>query len=331
MEERFDLAPWELAPDSPEQLEGVAGGRVRTEWGGKEREFLLREVEIASKQFVVFARDVNSTEDGNWMFYDSSGWAGVSAGCARSPNAMNLFSRTQGCNLGRIFHFSFAPFGTNERGFVFVAPDGQAHLRCVQPDNQDPWLMADLFFFVSIEGLEDATAAEWRTRVEQELGDPLSQARFALQWRLLSFNQQADLAIACLCGSHSEMQRLFRAALRCESLLQQVEGTWQWAYQMGEQDYVYLAVLNANGLPIGDFEMSPFLIEWRDSLLKWFDPSFDEDLSRNHRCVLDWSDNHEVFAVSVESPTHHERLEAMLELRDWARSKVPDELLKTLL
>ncbi len=52
MNERLDLAPWELAPDSPEQLEGVAGGRVRTEWGGKEREFLLREVEIAGSGLI---------------------------------------------------------------------------------------------------------------------------------------------------------------------------------------------------------------------------------------------------------------------------------------
>lgn len=35
MDERFDLAPWELSPGSPEQLEGVAGARVRAKWLGR--------------------------------------------------------------------------------------------------------------------------------------------------------------------------------------------------------------------------------------------------------------------------------------------------------
>jgi len=76
--------------------------------------------------------------------------------------------------------------------------------------------------------------------------------------------------------------------------------------------------------------VSPRLSIWAHLFTDYFKPRLDRSLT-HHLCVRSWCNNRWVVAAYSDTPTHHERLEAALQLRDWARGKIAPRKLKLLL
>jgi len=128
--ERFDLARWEVPRDCPEPREGVAQQEFWAQWQGEERRFLLRRIEWKPGLFVLFARKADSSEEGNWLIYQSESWnlPPVSdARCERILRHPQKFASSLVSKFRRIFVIRFQ---TTCQGdiiksrllFVFVFP-----------------------------------------------------------------------------------------------------------------------------------------------------------------------------------------------------------------
>jgi len=346
MNERFDLAWWELSPDSPEKLEGVASGRIKAHWLGDEREFLLREVEIGPEQFVVFAREVDSLDEGNWMLHPENSqwkampfdWVGVSLPTTRAPNAMNLFSRTSHVELGRLFHLNLKDYSLSGSAYAFINSQGEVRLWNFLPKsgikNQIGHRNEEsLYVTIDAESLENVSALQWRERLEKEFRIASSNARFALEWQLLSFEQRCQCVLDLSNGDYIQMKRMFTLALSVADFGVSTGDVLDWNYSWEhDESGQCLYVRNSSKNSEEEIEPSEFLCIWRQALLNWFAPTLSEQVADKNWCVRSWNaDNHEIFAVCISLPTQHQRLEAALELRDWARGKVSEELIRTLL
>ncbi len=332
--ERFDLAPWELAPDSPEKLEGVAQARIRTDWLGEEREFLLREVEIAPEQFILFVREVDSEDEGNYVLYNSRcAWVSVEMSWrTRAFNAANLILKAQHCSVARWFFVRVRLQEKQVPAYIIVNSEEQASFQWVYPMEKDRDFERSLPFRWHCADLAHAPSPVWLARLRSELEQPLSAANSALRWLQLDFDTRVNAIMVCRRGSYRELLQVMRWVLICDSEVSWFSFEWDWEFDFldSPDDKVWTSVFSQWGnkfLPLSDRSL-----EWRRAVLEWFQVSMNETLVNENQYVrLFCGDNHELMAVSVSSPTQHERLEAALELRDWARGKVPDELLETLM
>lgn len=333
MEERFDLAPWELAPDSPENLEGVAQARITTNWLGDEREFLLREVEVAPEQFIVFAREVDSEDEGNYVLYNSRcAWVSVEMSWrTRAFNAANLILKAQHCLAGRWFFVCVRLEEKQVPAYVIVNNEEQAIFQWLYPRKSDRDFERSLPFRWPCADLAHAPSPVWLARLRSGLEQPLSVANFALRWLQLDFDTRANVAMVCRRGSYRELLQVMKWVLICDSDISWFSFEWHWEFDFlehGEEMSQWLWSQDGKD----EQRNSDFCAQWRMATLGWFGAHLNQELLESHRCVqMFCGDNHELMCVSASPPTQHERLEAALRLRDWARGKVPDELLQTLL
>ena len=327
MNERFDLTPWELAPDSPEKLEGVASASIRASWLGKEREFLLREVEVTKNLPIVFLRERESGDAGNWAFCDYSSLTKKSNSLRRIRNRLQQpegKTLTFLNELFRVIHLSFLPNRT-----LTVKPSGEVSFKSYER-GQEPTR-----FRLSRSGLEKATASYCVELLQQELSAPDSRGQFAVHWEQLNFEERADFLVRCHQGSYSQMRRLLHNVLVHAVQTDADFEECSWVCHINHKIDAHSKIWLRNSSPRQqDFIETPHLRNWRRALTAWFAPRFIQTLAPEHQSAWIWRDHirdRSLCTVSTEIPTHHERLEAALELRDWARGKVPDELLETLL
>jgi len=79
------LADDEILPNTPAPLEGEASGPFPIVWRGKERQFLLRAVELRRKKHIVFACEVGNEAAGNWLLYERENFRSYAVGVWSSP------------------------------------------------------------------------------------------------------------------------------------------------------------------------------------------------------------------------------------------------------
>lgn len=339
MEERFDLAPWELAPDSPEKLEGVASGRVRASWLGEEREYLLREVEIAPKRFIVFAREVGSDDEGNWLLHyaHKSSWISLyTRGANRTYNNEDLGLKLEALGVARLIWTSIEAHGNSLPYCATFNSEGQGCFQRPSPFPIKPEVTEWLPFSYDASGLASANCDDWKRRFESELNTSDSDVNFSLYWANLTFQQRADAVINFRHGYYSQLIQIMTWVLLSDSGISWTTFPWCWRFCFLENhDSFWQHIWNSNW-EAGSFnqqDTSCFCNLWREGILGWFGVSINKRLIKAHYCVDRFcgeKDGVRLMQVEVSPPTQHERLEARLQLRDWARGKVPDELLKTL-
>ncbi len=323
MNEAFDLAPWELAPDSPEQAQGVASGRVKGGWLGKQdQEFWIRTVQTSLNVPVRFARPVGSQEEGNWVFYSP-------APIVHSLEAWierRLFYIAVNADLGRLFYLSFESCGVNGRGLVVLNSQGQGHLRWLWPQRGAGW-QNDVLFALDASGLKEAQATRWRQTIQEELANFDSDARFALNWIQLPISEQKHRLTHFERGSLHELQNVWKQVLRCDSTFSSNDDDWIWQWDVLRDIH-----LLDDGHGEVDFSELPLSLQlWHNAVIKWFGLHEVRFLVKTHSRPLTAIAKSLELSFSIEPfDSHHERLEATLQLRDWARGKVPDELLQTL-
>lgn len=324
--ERFDLATWELAPDSPEKLEGVAQARVRADWLGEEREFLLREVEVTKDLRIVFLRERESGDAGNWAFCNHSSWSKKSNSLSRIRHRLQPFegkTLTFLNELYRVIHLSFLPGRT-----LTVKPSGEVSFESYEQRRRPTR------FRLSRSGLERETASYCVELLQREFNTPDSRGQFALHWEQLNFEERADFLVRCHQGSYSQMRRLLRDVLVHAVQPNADFKECSWVCHINPKLDAHSNIWLRNSSPREqEFAETPHLCNWRRALIAWFAPQFIQTLAPEHQSAWIWRDqirDWSLCTVSTEIPTQHERLEAALRLRDWARGKVPDELLETL-
>ncbi|BCM90542.1 hypothetical protein IAD21_02396 [Abditibacteriota bacterium] len=327
--ERFDLEEWELMPLAPETREGFATVCVHSRWLGEEQEFLLRQVKMASDWYVIFARP----RDGSWPGHFAlcaSGDEDDQPFTARSWKRTELAplwgALIEHALLARVFFLDLSRWGGGGYGCITLHANGKGCL-----DHQGN----EAIFEWRADDLEHAPVRDWLVRLEEELGNRRSDACFALSWARLEDEERVNRLFWCQRGTIEELRDVLRLAMRCElSFVRKStslkfprpdQRQWHWNLWPVER----LAELHSPT----DHPVSTHLKRWGEAIVGWFSPTFDEELRHAHRCVFEFYHLHQerLLDVSVTALTPTEQDEAKQLLCEWARGKVPDELLATLL
>lgn len=159
---------------------------------------------------------------------------------------------------------------------------------------------------------------------EREMDNTECEIRFALGWSQLSEDERIKAVIHFQNGDLSELRAVVRALGIAEAARQNVMGNWAVSFadllRFGA-DKLW-ALRNSPG--------NARLRRWSHHLNRYFALHKDEALAARYLCVASF---HLPHYTSFEEgpPSAHERLEAALFLRDWARGKIPPDELQLLL
>lgn len=185
------------------------------------------------------------------------------------------------------------------------------------------------------EILRDGTASEWLAWLVGEVRQPESPIAFAQK---LAEKSEDEAALRCaywVNGSRQEWQDVARWVLQTESSLWEgiAEGeTIQWSYQLTEAGE---APRQESGFLIRSGERSSHLVHERalkrlQSANGYFSPFLDPFLINRHLCVEHHRHHMKFLRVVASYPSAHERLEAALNLKEWARGKLSADEVKIL-
>ena len=152
--------------------------------------------------------------------------------------------------------------------------------------------------------------------------------RFILKWRKLTTAQRNEIAFGCERGNWDELRHLF-------SLVQIIivhhfnafvgsanACVWRFDYArsatMGTKSECLIAV--------------PWIELWRETLCEIFLPSFW--IEEEYNCIYKWrraSAHKERCEIYCSVPTHHELLEAQMQLREFLRPHLSDDSIDALM
>ena len=303
---RFDLEPHQWPPNAQGERLGFADAVFAVDWNGEEVEVAARLVQIGKASAMMFFRARQSSQiyvvatsfglrlSEQWIRF-SSQESRIEIIEERLPKALGSDEFT---TYGRLLPF-------HQRGDdqtnLFVAHDGA--IGAWITDSRAGW-------------------TQFRARNEsdfslQSLPHPDSPAGFALQWSRLSHTQQVERALCFANGDWQEFQETVRAAV------------YFGAPSLAKTGMI----ISFNGeFAIGD-KAAPFyrhsvhdtgvrLRRWAVYIQKHFAPYRDEQLAVQHLCVAEQSLS-PFIQFELPQPSQHERLEAALTLRAWAKDKIP--------
>ncbi len=331
------LAPWEYLPGAaPEEIEARAQNVVLFEWGGQQFELAARFADVGDGARYLFLRDISDTGEGNWVF--SRGWhddmphpffGGERLGL---PGRLDRATQSYKFPFGRLLHFGTEEVGMQKFRRAFVTGSGSG---CwLELHVGGGWPREAESFHIPVapgESLLDWSARDLRTILLEQIACSSSDVRFALDWAQHSELEREDLALRVRRGSVVAMRELLACALKIEPELQKHNALWHWDVEQEEREWSGLNWYEGNSLP----EWAPISLRlraWKQEILAYFGPELDVDLRCRHVCVRKSTGNHEfLLRIELQTPTHHERLEAALWLRDWARGKVAPRKLQLLL
>lgn len=163
-------------------------------------------------------------------------------------------------------------------------------------------------------------------RLEAQLEQSDSDLRFSLLYDQISYDEVMSRALLWPRMEKREFYGLARAVLRCHPRRLQHSGLWTWMLNFcaeGLVGFLFTPKLQQLGPPELD-ETDEFLQNWARALSP-FAPIWNEAAMEQHPCLQE-ARNRPVASIRCETPTQHERLEAALQLRDWAKRNVPDQM-----
>lgn len=151
------------------------------------------------------------------------------------------------------------------------------------------------------------------------LSDTTCDAALALQWEELPHEERHQVCRPLARGDYHEWQHILGLFTRSRSQIwDEDDSTWRMAHiplVCDHKDWGFY------------FRFEPFC-EW---LQRYFEPALDVGLTRKCTAAAQWSRKGTQVSAKVFRPTQHERLEALLQLREWLRDKAtPDEIEKLL-
>lgn len=182
------------------------------------------------------------------------------------------------------------------------------------------------------EILRAGTASVWLEWFQEESRNPESTIAFAHE---LAGHTEDEAALRCaywVNGNRQEWEKVSRWILHTESSLWEnsSEGeTVQWSYQLteaGEAPQQEGGFLARTGQQKGLFTHDPASRRLQRAN-QYFSPFLDPFLINRHLSIEHHRHHMKFLRVSASAPSAHERLEAALNLKVWARSKFsPSEI-----
>ncbi len=324
------LEPDEVLPNTPAPLEGEASGPFPIFWRGKERQFLLRAVEILPKRHVIFAREVGNDEAGNWLIYERNSMKPAKWSPDRPRKIFENFERefaTRNWTLGRFFADSRF-FNKVTIGVLLAENSVGVWL--------DKELRTSAFFDFEFPV---PVFVSHRNQVQQfykqESANPYSTISFAARWKPC---HNKDRAVVLLGDRNAEIMEVMRWILVCEPRLWERDNSWKWSFRPFTRFGDFSSLLCKHGsLPLYLFKHIADKMPQTHQLMLFLGRQylkiFVESLSQTHRCIKEgWE--LEIIEIHLEvegPPTARERREAALNLRDWLQKhEAPAELLALL-
>ncbi len=309
---RFDFAPHEWPPLAQGEREGLADAVFWVEWNGEEVEVVARWVDV-SRCLILFFRCPQQSPL-TWVVgshdYIPSEF-GLPDGDASPIEAATSAQRhvkeaKEASSFGHTQNFDCSPFGVSGSRWLYLSINGQG----------GSW---------NGPGFpHDASVFHLQKSFEQEVDDPESDVRFALRWSHLSLDERISKATHFRNGDLNELSQVVRAVGISEAARQNPLGSWEIYFPDAWHSWTNAQVtLKFEG-------KNPRLRRWWHHLNRYFGPHKDEALAAQHLCLQKFSVG--IYAEFEEDPSsQHERLEAALFLRDWARDKIPPDELRLLL
>ena len=149
-----------------------------------------------------------------------------------------------------------------------------------------------------------------------------SEPQFALWWASLSNAEHFDLIFPLSRGTYQEWQNICR--LLPIALFQPTDATDAKSYFRFSVDGELKAeIYHQSGRHAYQLIENLPLQKLSRWLHHYFSPKLNDKLSAHYLCAQQWaqSPQHPVCEVRLGARTQHERLEALLQLRDWLRDK----------
>ncbi len=310
----------------------------RTQWEGRERQFMGLETQAELGELIFFCL-ADEPERGNFV----SAWTPP----RRSPrlpkplafdprflspmsDAATKLASECAHSWGRIFfldeNLEVAPPEKGKRR-LFLSQDGGGEWRHEQffPRMGSPfvWASREEAHQLALLAPLDLLAHFVSLMRRQPESDP---AR-ALKWDDLPHEERNLLCRPLARGNYEEWRWVLH--LYGQSRL----AWWNDTSHNWLMAYVYLVCRLSlkRGYPAG---RTPFFLEFErlcSWMLRYFEPSLDVDFVGHCTAARQWSQTEMRVSARVERPTQHERIEALMQLRDWLSDKAAPEEIEALL
>lgn len=338
------LAPWERTPGW-QKLTAVEEPLIHTiPWYGTKIPFIFQFCGIDSRPHV-FARPVESHDEGNWLV------------CEAKQNVYHSFwSKRE--HLERIVQslcandgqFLMARFLTVSEQF-FLAESEELYWS-VDPgnsiilfeDGEGYWysnggeVLARFGFSLEEGTLRNDVRAVVRA-FDQWLSDSDSDIAFARRWNMLqgeAHDEDTQKRANLVLGGEEkqkEIESVMRWTVLCEPLLWQMGDEWAWVLDRRDLGPLMNHDQAVNLFGRNFQQKFPFVYRMQQFLLQHHIPGLCHPLWQKHRCTMEFPSLNDYLgerfaAVEIKGqPSAHERLEARLQLRDWLQQNAyPDEI-----
>lgn len=183
---------------------------------------------------------------------------------------------------------------------------------------------------ITLDWLLRASDNEIRAQTQKLLQDPKSDCQFALNWLSLDEDERSSLALCARKGSYKELIQVLRwiTLVHCSDLIGNDTHLNLYVDRREDEDYEY-----------SDDDIKLFDEDWENLIpsvsaficfkfaCRYFRPAYRKDLAYYTAIQEELKGKPFRQFIYFSVPSHHERLEAQLLLRDFLRDKVsPAEL-----
>ena len=284
----------------------------------------------------MFVRRENDQREGNWTVKAKSYFEPKSF---KAPYAPQLYTVREAMKhgLGRVFHFHNLDFHFQNAALkgiwrAFLSADGQG---CWQNLSR-PARVGDLrsspeFIFrlrQKPRNWAKLEARQWLEILGNELENPASDARFALDFAVLSRIEQENARLTMEKGTPDAFRRVFAWLMQTHKPFWESQITYLWELSADRDDWGYSGGFENNGDEIWEeLNPPPILETWRKLVFGKTGARLDAKKIALHSCLEDsncWI--RYLVSLRVEPPSFHEKIEAMRGLKQWFEIYAPDEL-----
>ena len=328
----FSLAPWELPPDCQAPLTAPADFVFRALWqnGAKpnprETEIRARRVDVQGVSLLFFC-DGENPGNGNWVSMRIGERVRFFNDDRDLESLVHLFNTTWPWREGnrRFCIPDTSLYGSpGPHWFSFYVASGGSYGMISNEFKLDKSVM---FCFSDQEEIPECILT-LKDQLASQLTDEASEARFALDWLHLTREERRRKLLRFQNGDLPEMQQILRAALQSQIDIWHHEEALSWQTRDWPPQRYFVGPMQGDYLMVARYSQNVLipnrLQRWKRAVWDHYRPSLNQDLlNLAHCCRMSASDLTD-FAVQAAPPSAHERLEALLTLRDWWQQNFPD-------